>query len=120
MQNSDRRRKALVRSCACMRLESAIRTAMGAEPAVGGGVIRQGSERNGNKSCRDLRSAVRGSQGRMSHYLLAAFKSGKQEARLWKRAMSNAWVIPVDWESSGNIRQSSFSPISSTTPVMKL
>ena len=35
MWNSERRRRALVRSWACMRLESAMRTAMAARAAAG-------------------------------------------------------------------------------------
>ena len=35
MWNSERRRRALVSSCACMRLESAMRTAIADEAAAG-------------------------------------------------------------------------------------
>src|SRR5580700_11247560 len=45
MRNSERRRRALVRSCACMRLESAIRTVIAAEWTAGDGLTKRGSER---------------------------------------------------------------------------
>src|SRR5258708_38259906 len=40
-RNSERRRRALVNSCACIRLESAISTAIAAEPAAGDRFMRQ-------------------------------------------------------------------------------
>src|SRR5580693_7068078 len=97
MWNSERRRRALVRSCACMRLESAIRTAM----AAGDEVIRKSSEWSGITGRLDLRGESRGTQGNMSLYSRGAFKSGKCIAALWKNFDEPDW----DWGSTGGLRE---------------
>src|SRR5580704_13805398 len=95
--NSERRRRALVRSWACMRLESAIRTAMAGLAAAGDEVIQKSSEWSGITGRFDLRGGSRGTQGNMSLYSRGAFKSGKRIAGLWKDLAELDW----EWGSSG-------------------
>src|SRR5437879_988127 len=60
MRNSLRRRKALVRSCACMRLESDTRTRMPVDVADDRLI---GWTPNCNKECGNCRDGTGGSQG---------------------------------------------------------
>src|SRR5258708_36497133 len=74
-RNSERRRRALVNSCACIRLESAISTAIAAEPATGDRFMRQAPDEIKRRS--DGRSPRRSTQGNMSHNSGEGFNSGK-------------------------------------------
>src|SRR5712671_5815804 len=84
MQNSERRRKALMSNCACIRLESAIRTVIADVGAVNGRLMKQGSERNVSSGSCDLRGVAGTTQGNASHYLGPALKSGQRLLTLWK------------------------------------
>src|SRR5229473_2808962 len=81
-RNSERRRRALVNSCACIRLESAISTAIAAEPAAGDRLMRQAPGEIKRRS--DGRAPRRSTQGNMSHNSGEVFKSGNEWVTLWK------------------------------------
>jgi hypothetical protein len=91
MRNSERRRKAPVRSCACMRLESAMRTVMALESGAGEGLMKRELQMQRIKERPDLRGETRGTQGNMSHYSVDAFKSGKMVVMLWKSDDEPDW-----------------------------
>jgi len=97
MRNSERRRKALVSSCACMRLESAMRTVTAAEGSAEERLMKQDSERNGTKN---VILGVRGEVLKETCHKIRrrAFKSGTQLRMLWKTDERDAGV----WKSCGS------------------
>lgn len=94
-RNSERRRRALVSSCACIRLESAISTAIAVEPAAGDGLMRQASDEIQQRS--HGRGARRSTQGNMSHNSREVFNSGKENAVLWKIEAKCTTGADTEW-----------------------
>src|ERR1700691_3178075 len=83
MWNSERRRRALVRSWACIMLESATRT--GVEPATrDDGELMERCSRLILCGRRDLSGAIKRTQGRVGENFGVTLNSGKRAAMLWK------------------------------------